>query len=368
MESVRPPEGEPSDYRFKVLGKEGPASPAGQVGAEQMYGKDLYDPEALQRLADSCDVMTIEIEHTNAPFMRTLRDRGYVIHPSPDSLATIQDKLTQKDHYTAHDIPVAPYVGLDTADDFGDAWQQFGDIIVKGRTGGYDGRSNLVIEPGMDWQSVTDFFTDAHGNRPQLYAEQLIGFERELAVIGVRDVDGNVVIYPPVQTKHVDNICHTVLAPAGGDAETVAAAAELGRKTIASFEGAGIFAVEMLDVGGGGLLVNESAPRPHNSGHYSIIGAKTSQFKNHILAVTGQELGSTAMTAPAAAMVNILGHDTRYFDASVLDQYRDLPGVEVNWYGKTPRVSRKLGHVTVLGDSADHALEWATRLRNNIDV
>lgn len=359
----------PLGNEVTVLGSAGPDSPAAQVGANQLHGS-LTDGDAIRQLAEMTDVVTWEIEHVNADALRELEIEGYNIQPSPNSLSVIQDKLTQKLYLDREGIPVAPFDLLGDAEDLAELLQDFGRVIAKTRTGGYDGRGNLVLEPNIQWQDVIAHFTDAAGNKPGLYAEQIIDFQRELAVIGARDMAGRIALYPVVETVHKDNICHTVVAPADIDPRVIAEAEEIGRATIEAFGGAGVFAVEMFQDANDTVIVNEVAPRVHNSGHYSIEGAATSQFEQHVRAITGNPLGNTEMTAPAAAMVNILGNGP----GELTDEMKARLPVEVlrnafiHWYGKAPRAARKIGHITVLGKTARSAEAKALAIRDGIRV
>lgn len=356
-------------YDVVVLGTAGPDSPAAQVGARQIDG-ELTDPVALQRLAEQVDVLTWEIEHINAKALGVLRTVGYNIQPSPYSLELIQNKYLQKLDLNQAGLPVAPYYRLENDDDLFDVRVGFGDqIIVKTRKGGYDGRGNLVVTPDMSWDDIQSKFARG-GAVPEVYAEKIIPFQRELAVIGARDMRGQVTLFPVVETEHQNNICHTVTAPANIDPRVRKNAEELGRAVIAHYQGAGVIAVEMFQDPHDNVLVNEIAPRVHNSGHYSIEGAVTSQFAQHIRAITGQRLGNTAMTAPAAVMVNILGTK----DAPLIDEMKQAEavtpdkGVFIHWYGKAPRPKRKIGHITVLGDTAAVARRKALAVRASIEV
>ncbi len=358
-------------YTFNVLGTKGPESPAAQAGAHQFYGASLYDRDAIMRLANDSDVITWEVEHIGVEPLVELEDQGYPVYPSPRSLGIIQDKLAQKTYFGRFGLPVAPFVGLDTADNYGDALQTFGDVIVKARTGGYDGRGNLVVSPGMTWNDVTTAFTDGNtGKRPELYAEQTLDYKKELAVILARDVCGKTAVYPVVETRQVAGQCDTVLAPAEISPDMELAAQAFGRSGLSTFDGPGVFAFEMFLTRGERIFINEVAPRVHNSGHFSILASETSQFRQHVLAITGRALGSTAMKqeTPAAAMVNILGRRGGAFDETKLKRFKSVAGLEVNWYGKTPRPHRKLGHVTASGATVKEAQDRARWIRETIEV
>jgi 5-(carboxyamino)imidazole ribonucleotide synthase len=354
----------PMGFNVVVEGSAGPNSPAAQVGARQIEGA-LTDGEAIRRLANETDVQTIEIEHVNVQTLKDLADEGYDVHPSPYSLEIIVDKLTQKQHYEDNELATPPFVQLDNADDLANARDEFGDLIVKARTGGYDGRGNLRVKPDMSWEQVQAELADKEGNTPPLYAEKIVPFQRELSVIGARDRVGNIKLYPVVQTEHADNICNIVIAPAQIDPRVQRAAEELGHAVIETFDGAGVFAVEMFQDEDDDVLVNETAPRVHNSGHYSIEGAETSQFEQHIRAIVGDELGSTDMTAKSAVMINVLGTKDGDFDEAAFMKLA-APNIFPHSYGKSLRPKRKVAHITVLGDDPQENYDLAIQLRKQI--
>lgn len=357
----------PMGFEVAALGMAGPNSPAAQVGARQIEGS-IQDAAAIDRLISESDVVTWAIEHINAEYLKKREQAGFAsVQPSPASLLTIQNKWTQKQHLMRAGIPVAPMALLNAHADYMASQEQWTGMMVKTTTGGFDGRGNMLAGEGTSWFDVLKKFTLPNGQIPQLYGEKLVPFQRELAVVGARDLAGRIALYPVVETVHKDNICHEVFAPADIDPKTLQLAQELGRATIETFNGAGIFAVEMFHAEEEELLVNEVAPRVHNSGHFSIIGSETSQFEQHIRAITGMPLGDTAMRAPFAAMVNILGTKDQPLSAEAL-AVQAGPNAEINWYGKDPRPARKIGHITVVGDSREDTIAQARALRSQIDV
>jgi len=341
-----------------------PYCAAGDAGAESIHGA-LDDPEALYTLAGMSQVTTFEIEHIAADPLIDLAGRGYRIRPDPSTLALIQDKYAQKEDLRARGIPVADSRPVTSTGDFTVAREQLGSMIVKSRKGGYDGRGNLVVK-GQTWQEVADHFGQ---KAPALYAEKLIPFRRELSAIVARDLAGRLATYPLVETIHENNICHMTLAPAQVEASTRRDAEEIAYETVAGYRGAGIFAVEMFEDERGQVLVNEVAPRAHNSGHWTIEGSETSQFANHLRAITGRPLGRTAMRAPAAVMINILGTKVGGFYPTGISDVEALPfTANVHWYGKEIKPERKVGHITVLSDSVKDAADKATRARALLEV
>jgi phosphoribosylaminoimidazole carboxylase PurK protein len=235
-----------------------------------------------------------------------------------------------------------------------------GKLIVKSRTGGYDGRGNMVYK-GQKMVELNRQLGD------KLYAEQMIDFERELSVIAARGIDGEIAVYPTVETVHEDNICHTVLAPAKVNKKVHNSAQEIAHETLRHLGGAGIFAIEMFQVDDD-VIINEIAPRVHNSGHFTIEACQTSQFEQHIRAITGMPLGSTEMRTAAAVMINILGTRDEPLSRSGLERTLALPDTHPHFYGKDPRPARKVGHITVLAESLKEAETIAIAARENFRI
>jgi phosphoribosylaminoimidazole carboxylase PurK protein len=336
-------------------------SPAAQVGAEEIVG-DLYDPAALRQLAAKCDYLTIEIEHLDA---KVLEEFSGKVNPAPRTLATIQDKFQQKEFLNEAGIPVADFVEVTDEASGQQALDRFGGkILLKTRHGAYDGRGNAVVSSPSELSSAIKSF--AH---QQLYAEKFVPFKKELAVIIVRDVNGNVKQYPLVETIHERNICVEVLCPAEVNEAIVNQAEEVARAVGQHLQGAGVFAIEMFLTNDNRVLVNEIAPRVHNSGHHTIEACQTSQFENHILAITGLELGSTELKVPAAVMINILGERDGPTEPQGIDKAEQFPHTYVHLYGKSPtKVDRKMGHLTVTADSVAEAKKIAEAARQEISI
>lgn len=340
-----------------VLDKKGVS--AHQVGAVLVEG-GIQDPEAVRRLAGKWGKdtpITIEVEHVAIDALSTLQKEGYVVHPDPDTMNTIADKYMQKQFLKANAIPVADFELVDSEETVSELLKKWDHgIILKARRGGYDGRGNVVIRNVSD---ITSEKVKQMIRQGDLYAEKLFPFKKELAAIMVRDARGRKISYPIVETIHENNICNIVISPARIDKDTQKKAEDIAFKTVEILKGAGVFAIEMFAGVNGEVVVNEIAPRVHNSGHLTIEANKTDQFKNHVLAVTSQELGSTEMVVPYAVMINILqGKGTH--DAIV--EKVDSKGF-IHWYGKEGRMPplepRKIGHVTGLGDTFEEAMSNA---------
>jgi phosphoribosylaminoimidazole carboxylase len=330
-----------------------PDSPAAQVADEQIVG-DYKNAVMLRALAEKSDFLTYEIESVNVEALEEI-SHTIPVNPSPKTLSIIKDKLLQKRFLQDHDIPVAA---------FSDEIESFGyPYILKARSGGFDGRGNARVENTGQLQVAKEKLK----NSPA-YAERIVPFEKELAIVAVRTNDGNVEIYPLVETIHKNHICHEVLAPASVGTDVAKKAHDLGQKVLGSFDGAGVFAIEMFLVGDD-VLVNEVAPRVHNSGHFTIEACETSQFENHIRAVAGMPLGSVAMKVPAAVMVNILGGRSGEAEPKGVETAEKIEGVKVHIYGKMDtRPERKMGHITAVAETLGEAKEKAEKARTLVSI
>lgn len=371
----------------------GPSAPAKQISSNPHHidGK-FSDADKISALARQVDVLTIEIEHVDAQQLQRVLDQGLVkhVHPLPSTIRLIQDKYAQKVHLTQHGLPVAEYmaVGPDERDPSSPAssakeqasgiqaaGQEYGyPIMVKSRTQAYDGRGNFVVrDPSQAGQAVEALGGGSRG----LYAEKWAPFEREVAVMVVRSSSGEVRAYPAVETVHKDSICHSVYAPLRhADASVEAKAREIAERAVATFGGAGVFGVELFLMEDGQLYINEIAPRPHNSGHYTIEATETSQYENHVRAILGLPLGSTTLKVGSAAMVNILGladsdEDPEAVTKTLAPVVRSLsiPGATTHLYGKAGcRRGRKMGHITVVGNSDAQVRQRLQPILDALDV
>ncbi len=338
-----------------------PNAPAGQVANQHIVGS-FRDPQKIAELAQVCDVVTVEIEHVDADALETLEKQGVSVQPSSKTIRLVQDKYAQKQYFDTLGIPLAPFVDVRDEQGAYQAGEQLGfPFILKAKKLAYDGRGNAVVRTHDD---IPQAFKALGGQN--LYAEGWIPFTKELAVIIGRGLDGSVVAYPVVETVQKDNICHVVTAPATISAKAMHQAQEMARAAVSSLDGAGIFGVELFLQADGKVLLNEIAPRPHNSGHYTIEACSTSQFEQHIRAITGLPLGKADLRVPAAVMVNILGQETGEATQALVDQAVAISGASLHWYGKSEsRPQRKMGHVTVTGETLEDIKE---RLKPLIEI
>ncbi|KJA18187.1 hypothetical protein HYPSUDRAFT_205562 [Hypholoma sublateritium FD-334 SS-4] len=310
------------------------------------------DPQKIRELASKVDVLTVEIEHVDAAALEDIQTTtGLQIHPSPSAIRIIQDKFRQKEHLASNHLPVSDFVAVDsTVESISAAATQLGlPLMLKSRTLAYDGRGNFVLRELSQVPEAIAFLN----NRP-LYAEKWVPFTNEIAVMVVRTVDGELQSYPVAETVHKDNICHLVFAPLRSrDASLSQRARTIAENAIRSFTGAGIFGVEMFLMQDGKIFINEIAPRPHNSGHYTIEACETSQYENHLRAILALPLGSTALKVPSSAMLNLIGYSANMSEITAITTAAlAVPGASVHLYGKAEcRKGRKMGHITVVAPS-----------------
>jgi len=327
---------------FRVL-----AAASGESAAQVCAGTQIGDYRSRRDLlafGGRCDVVTFDHEHVPGAHLKALERAGLRVRPGPDALRYAQDKRAMRERLA--DLGTAcprsaRAACLDDVTGFaaGSGWP----VVLKAVSGGYDGKGVWVCDGPDQAAGVL-----AHGI--DLIVEEHVAFDRELAVLVARSPSGQAAVYPVVQTVQRDGICREVLAPAPGlAAGTAVAAQQLGLAIAAGIGVTGMLAVELFETPRG-LLVNELAMRPHNSGHWTIEGARTSQFEQHLRAVLDLPLGSPAAAAPHAVMVNILGGDDPDLYSRLVHVMAADPGVKVHLYGKVVRPGRKVGHVTAVGD------------------
>ncbi len=332
-----------------------PKSPAGQIADSQIIA-DFKDEKAIRELGDISDYLTFEIELANSDILKELEEKGVKINPSPETLEIIRDKFLQKQFLKTNNLPVSDFLDINTKKDVLKSAEKFGyPILLKARFDAYDGRGNALIED----ESQIDSALGKLGGR-KLYVEKFVPFIKELAIIVGRSTNGEIVTYPVVETIHKNNILHYLLSPAPMDKKIADKAKALGIEVMKHLKGAGVFGIEMFLTEDGEVLINEIAPRVHNSGHHTIEANETSQFEQHIRAVTGMNLGSTKTTSPAAVMINILGNRTGNADPKGVEIAEKIPGVKVHIYGKLEtKPERKMGHITAVADTLEEALKNA---------
>ena len=334
--------------------------PAGSLATRTLIG-DWDEPDSLLELAALVDVITLENEFVDAAALAVLEQQGHTLWPSSTTMRLIQDKLLQKQTLAEAGLPVPRMRAMERIADVAATAAEWGfPFLLKARRNAYDGKGNATLRSVTDIEAAWDKLGGHRGN--PLFAEQFCPFTRELAVIVTRGVSGEVTTYPVVETVQHNHVCQIVRAPAPVAPEIAERAAELARRAVAAVEAVGSFGVEMFLLGDGQILVNELAPRVHNSGHYTIEACACSQFENHVRAVLGWPLGSPALRAPAAVMVNLLANGDGPGTPQGLAEALRVDGAHVHIYGKArSSPGRKMGHVTALGATPEEALAVAQR-------
>ncbi|MBF6612027.1 MAG: 5-(carboxyamino)imidazole ribonucleotide synthase [Chloroflexi bacterium] len=330
--------GYPLDLSFRFLDP-APDAAAGRF-AEHIVG-DYSDVEVLSRFASGLDVITYEFENVPVDSARLL-SKLTPVYPPPQALEMAQDRVVEKSFFRRLGILTPDFAQVDTRSGLDVALSRIGlPAVLKTRRFGYDGKGQLLLRRPDDVEQAWD----ALGGR-SLILERLVPFDRELSVIAVRDRKGSLAFYPLVENHHSEGILRLSLAPAPELAPAMQSAAEeYATRLLKALDYVGVLAIELFQVGGE-LIANEMAPRVHNSGHWTIEGAATSQFENHLRAIAGLPLGSTTAMG-FSAMLNIIGElpDAQ----SVLA----VPGAHLHLYGKAPRPGRKLGHITLSASNLD---------------
>jgi 5-(carboxyamino)imidazole ribonucleotide synthase len=338
-----------------------PEESAAQVICDVVLGSHT-DFAALSALAENCSVITFDHEHVPPSHLRALEAAGIDVQPSSAALVHAQDKITMREAVEAAGLPTPLWRHDFSVDDLTQVGAALGwPLVLKVSRGGYDGRGVWVADDEPQAREVMSSTPLADG--AAWLAEELVPFARELAAQVARSPSGQAVAYPVVRTVQVDGMCSEVVAPCPDLPEAKALEAQqIGLRVAEALGVTGMLAVELFD-SPKGLLINELAMRPHNSGHWSIDGAVTSQFENHLRAVLDLPLGDPRSTAPWSVMVNVVGPRDIEGLPALTEAFRHVmardPGVHVHLYGKALRPGRKLGHVTVVSDDLDDALARA---------
>ncbi|MEX0647907.1 MAG: 5-(carboxyamino)imidazole ribonucleotide synthase, partial [Balneolaceae bacterium] len=323
------------------------------------YSGSFDDLDSMIPFADKCDVITLENEFIDSEILKKLEEKtGTPIYPSPGSFALIENKLIEKQTFENAGIPVTPYSLIKSENDLSDFGNQHGwPFLLKSSKGGYDGYGNETVRTADEAKKA---FESLGGNTGHdIIAEAFVDFTHELAVQVARNSTGSVV-YPCCETVQENHICVAVKTPAPVDPEKQKQAQQLALKAAEAIDGKGIFAFEFFLTKEGDILLNESAPRPHNSGHYSIEGCVTSQFQNHVRAVLDLPLGDTSLIKPAAVMINLLGTKQRNAQIDGAEKAIAEPNGHLHFYGKLQsKPGRKMAHYTLLGEDLDEIYERA---------
>jgi len=334
-------------------------TPASCLAADILYG-DWDDADNLLKLAEKVDVVSLENEFVDANSLKAVEEAGHHLFPSSATIAKVQDKLIQKQALSEVGISVTPFAEVNSRDELIQHAKELGwPLVLKARRNGYDGKGNATLHSEDD---IEDAWLKLDGDARELYVEGFCRFTGELAVMVTRGIDGTMVNYPVVESVQKDHICHIVRAPARINDELANQAIELARKAVTTIDGIGSIGVEMFLTEDNQIILNEMAPRVHNSGHYTIEACECSQFENHVRAITGMPLGSTKMVSPAAVMINMLGEEQGTGYPVGIDEALNVHGAHIHVYGKaTTNIGRKMGHITALGETIEAAEEIANR-------
>jgi len=314
--------------------------PAVRLGAKQIVA-DFKDKNAIMELALKSDLLTYEIELGSGDFIKSVESKTE-INPSPETLKIIQDKLIQKTFLSENNLPVAEFVKIDSLSDLKNKIEEFGfPALIKLRRDAYDGRGNFKINSNQDISKAYEFFKGR-----DMFLEKFIDFKMEVSVIAARNTKGEIATYPLVENIHEENILRMTIAPARVSNKVADKAEQVARQAMTVLQGAGVFGIEMFVTHNDDILINEIAPRVHNSGHHTLQSSKTTQFEQHLRAILGLELGSTELIYPTI-MYNILG--PKNFQGKYKPVELNFENVFLKMYGKEiSKPKRKLGHFNVV--------------------
>jgi len=330
--------------------------------------KGFDDENAIRLLASKSDVITYEFEHINAEALKRLEKENVPVYPTATSLEIIQNKFSQKTLLKDKLIPVPDFFKADTLEDIKKAESKWGcPFLLKACTGGYDGKGNYVVKNKND---IENGFNTLGGGKVPLMVEKFFPFVMEISVLACRSIDGDIKVYPVAENLHIDNILDETRVPANITETTAKKAMDLAKSVMEIFNGVGMFCVEMFVDNEGNVSVNEVAPRPHNSGHYTIEACVSSQFEQHIRAVSGLPLGDPSLVRPVV-MKNILG-EIGYSGKTIVkgaDEGLKIPGVTLHVYGKEEtKALRKMGHLTATADTLSVAQANAVKAKAVVQI
>jgi len=342
-----------------------PNCPASTVIDRQIVA-DFKDENAIRQLANECDVITYEIELGNSDILIELEMNGFSIHPSAKTLRNIQDKLLQKQILKENNLPIPDFMGVETKEDLLKALEKFGyPAVLKARFDSYDGRGNFVIESKENLDEAIKFLKNK-----KCLMEEYVPFVKEVSVMIAKNSRGQVVRHPVVENIHKDNILDITIVPARISTKGIKEVKYVADATLSVLNGVGIFGIEMFLGKDDKVLINEIAPRPHNSGHYSIEACSISQFEQHIRAILDFPLIEPILHSPAV-MINIIGEDDSNYPYAFegIKDVLAIPGASLHIYGKKiTRKGRKLGHITVLDSNIESAIQKAKKCRSLIRI
>ena len=342
------------------------AAPAHRLAAHS-FAAPFTDERTLEEFSRLVRVVTYEWENVPAWLCEKL-ERLVPVRPSSAILRIIQNRRVQKTFLATHGFPVPRFAGLTDPDQLGQTVKALGfPALCKTATAGYDGKGQWRIGCEADVPEVQRSLRSSAQSVSEWIVEAFVPFERELSILIVRGIDGQSAVYPSVENEHEEGILRMTLVPAEVPSNVADRARQLGQAVVERMEGIGVFCLEFFQVPGGDLLINEMAPRPHNSGHYTLDACSVSQFEQQARAITGLPLGEVRLLGPAA-MVNLIGEDaTTIRSGTECRRMLALPGAHLHLYGKrTIRPRRKMGHVTFLAEQGNVVRDRAVRFRDNL--
>lgn len=337
---------------------------ATQVGAKQIVA-DFKDEKAILELASKVDILTYEIESGNSDVLK-IAETKTAINPSPETLRIIQDKFLQKFFLRQNNIPVTDFVEVKSLDDLRQKAKEFKfPVLLKARRDAYDGRGNYIIKSHDEIENAYNYFTGR-----SLMLEKFVDFKMEVSVIAARNTKGQIATYPVVENIHENNILRMTIAPARVSSDVSSQAEQIAHETMRVLHGAGVFGIEMFVTTDDKILINEIAPRVHNSGHHTLQSTKTSQFEQHLRAILGLELGDTKLMHPAI-MYNILGPNE--FSGKYKISEIKMNNLYLKMYGKAEsKPQRKLGHFNLIDEDntlgVEGLLEIIQTIKNQVKV
>ncbi|MBL7665937.1 MAG: 5-(carboxyamino)imidazole ribonucleotide synthase [Bacteriovoracaceae bacterium] len=352
-------------HRVHIYAENNGSEPACELAEKVVVGK-LNDLTQLNEFAKTCDVLTLENEFIDGKLLEDLQTKsGVAIYPSPKTFQLIEDKITEKTTFQNAHIPVVPFAAVNSSEDILAFAKTHGwPLILKSAKGGYDGYGNFLIKSSADIEKGIAALGGPQ--KKQLMVEAYLDLKKEVAIQVARNANG-FVTYPVCETVQKNHICHLVFSPALEDETTKRKIMAYALQAIEAIDGVGIYAFEFFIDKKNQIFLNESAPRPHNSGHYSIEACRTSQFENHIRAVTGDKLGQTNMKYPFAVMTNLLGTQ----EGTPLFKFTEpIPeNIAIHNYQKLQsKIGRKMGHITAYGDDLESLKGLALKLSANAKI
>lgn len=339
-------------------------SPAEQVASNTIKG-NFNDENAILSFCEDCTVVTLENEFIDPNILAAIEKKfPNKLFPTSSTFKKIGDKISEKENFEEAGIKVVPYKRVQSADDLISFTEKHGyPVVLKSAKGGYDGYGNITIK---DVSQINSAIEKLKG---ELLVEAFIPYEKEIAIMVARNQNGEMVFYPIAHTEQENHICHFVTIPADLPKSIEEKIKEEAKKAMVAINAIGIYAFEFFLTKNNELYLNESAPRPHNSGHYSIEGCETSQFENHVRSIFNLPLGSTAMKSPFAIMLNLLGTENGPANLSPVDKFLSLERGHLHLYGKKEsRVGRKMGHYTLLGEDKNKMKEVLQKLKEGYQL